>query len=303
MRAWFLANALVSPVDGVVLSGRPRKVVAESLNTGMESLNADDRQAARLRRFSKVRPESMAGTVSVLRSPGRNHYHSLVDNLARVCAFGLPQLTSTPVDILYNGPLTPVERFVLDRLRPPGVTLRPLASEGLVRAERLVLPTFPAWRYSGWLPSWYRDRLREALRPDRPSRRSERIYIVRRRARRLTNEDELLRRLGRHGFRPVELEGLTFPEQVELFHDAEAVVAAHGAGLTNLLFADRALVVEISPTPFVFPHYLMMSLSLGHHHRSVLGTRTTRWEAFDADTAAVEEEFVTGLESLGDPGD
>jgi hypothetical protein len=35
----------------------------------------------------------------------------------------------------------------------------------------------------------------------------------------------------------------------------------------------------------------------------VLGTRTTRWEAFDADTAAVEEEFVTGLESLGDPGD
>ena len=118
MRAWFLANALVSPVDGVVLSGRPRKVVAESLNTGMESLNADDRQAARLRRFSKVRPESMAGTVSVLRSPGRNHYHSLVDNLARVCAFGLPQLTSTPVDILYNGPLTPVERFVLDRLRP-----------------------------------------------------------------------------------------------------------------------------------------------------------------------------------------
>jgi capsular polysaccharide biosynthesis protein len=231
----------------------------------------------------------------LLFSPGRNYYHSLVDNLARVCAFGLPPLASTHVEILFNGPLTPVEQQVLDRLRPANVSLRPLSSAGLVRAEHLVLPSFPAWRYSGWLPPWYRDRLRDAFVPDRPPRRSERVYIVRRGSRSLTNERELLERLDRHGFRPVELETMSFLQQVELFYDAEAVVAAHGAGLTNLLFANQALVVEISPTPFVFPHYALMSLSLGHHHRFVFGTRGTRWEEFAPDVSAVEHELVEGL--------
>jgi len=251
-----------------------------------------------LRRLAQPRPPSVSGAASLLFSPNRNYYHSLVDNLARVCALGLSPLASTGVEVLYSEPLTAVERHVLDRMRPPNVSLRPLPSPGLVRAEHLVLPSFPAWRYSGWLPSWYVNQLRRALLPDRPPRRSERVFIVRRGLRRLTNEEDLLRRLDRHGFRPVELERLPFPQQVELFYDAEAIVAAHGAGLTNLLFAERALVVELSPTRCVFPHYVLMSMSLGHHHRLVLGTRQTRWEEFEADPSAVEHEFVAGLEFL-----
>jgi hypothetical protein len=75
-------------------------------------------------------------------------------------------------------------------------------------------------------------------------------------------------------------------------------VAAHGAGLTNLLFADHALVVEISPTQFVFPHYALMCRALGHHHRFVLGTRATRWEAFETQPGLVEDEVVAGLEHV-----
>jgi len=298
VQAWFVPDALVAPSNGVVLTGRSRRIAAESVNTGQESLNSGQAQDHLLRRITRLRPTSTSGTVSLLFSPGRNYYHTLVDNLARVCAFGLPPLSSTDVELLYDGPLTPVERELLDRLLPPNVSLRPSESKGLVRVEQLVLPGFPAWRYSGWLPPWYRDQLRDALVPDRAPRRSERLYIVRRGSRSLTNERELLERLDRHGFRPVELEGMSFLQQVELFHDAEAVVAAHGAGLTNLLFANRALVVEISPTRFVFPHYAMMSLSLGHQHRFVFGTRGTRWEEFAADVPAVEHELVDGLASM-----
>ncbi len=297
MRAWFLSGTLVAPADGVVLAGRWRNAVAESLNTGPESLNMGQEQTLRLvRRLSQPRPTFVDGTSTLLFSPNRNYYHSLVDNLARLGGLGLPGLASTQVKAVYYQPLTAVERYVLDRIRPPNVSLEPLASQALVRAETFVLPTFPAWRYSGWLPQWYLDQLRTALLPDRPSRRSERLYIVRRGHRRVTNEDDLLRTLGRHGFRPVQLETLPFPEQVELFYDAEAVVAAHGAGLTNLLFADKALVVELSPTRLVFPHYVLMSNSLGHHHRFVLGTRATRWEEFETDPARVEDEVVAGLD-------
>jgi capsular polysaccharide biosynthesis protein len=304
MRAWFLSDTLVAPADGVGLAGRWRNTVAESLNTGPESLNMGQEQTLRLvRRLGQPRPSSLSGTSTLLFSPNRNYYHSLVDNLARLCGLGLPSLASTQVKAVYHEPLTAVERYVLDRIRPPNVSLEPLASQALVRAETFVLPTYPAWRYSGWLPRWYLDQLRTALLPDRPSRRSERLYIVRRGHRRVTNEEDLLRTLGRHGFRPVQLEMLPFPEQVELFHDAEAVVAAHGAGLTNLLFADKALVVELSPTRLVFPHYVLMSNSLGHHHRFVLGTRATRWEEFETDPAKVEEEVMAGLEVVGGPSE
>ncbi len=299
MQAWFLPNALIAPADGLVLSRWSRRIVAESINTGVESLNSGPEQSVRLRRLLQLRPSSVTETASLLFSPGRNYYHSLVDNLARVCAFGLSPLSSDHVEVLYNGPLTAVERLVLDRIRPPNVSLRPLSTDRLVRAERLALPTFPAWRFSGWLPSWYVTRLRQALVPDRPPRRSERLYVVRRGARRVTNEEELLRTLNRHGFRPVQLEHLSFLEQVELFYDAEAVVAPHGAGLTNLLFANTALVVEIFSTQYVYPHYVMMARSLGHEYRFVLGARTTRWEDFETDPSSVESEVVAGLEMLG----
>jgi capsular polysaccharide biosynthesis protein len=300
VRTWFLPDALVAPGDGILLAGRSRRVVAEALNTGAESLNAGHDQSGRLRRLAGLRPSPVGGNTALFFSPGRNHYHTLVDNLGRIGAFGLPPLASTEVDVLYTEPLTAVERFVLDRIRPPNVSMRALDSKCLVRAERLVLPAFPAWRYSGWLPPWYLDRLRGALLPDRPPRRSERLYIVRRGLRAMTNEKELVERLHRHGFRPVELETLTFAEQVELFYDAEAIVAAHGAGLTNLLFARRALVVEIAPARFVFPHYLLMSTSLGHHHRFVLGTGPNRWEDFEADLTGVEHELEAGLAFVRD---
>jgi hypothetical protein len=62
-------------------------------------------------------------------------------------------------------------------------------------------------------------------------------------------------------------------------------------------------VVELSPTPLVFPHYVLMSNSLGHHHRFVLGNRATRWEEFEADPAKVEDEVVAGLEVVGGRSD
>jgi capsular polysaccharide biosynthesis protein len=192
-------------------------------------------------------------------------------------------------------------QFLMDRLRPPNVTFRALDSSDLVRVEESVFPTFPAWTFSGWLPNWYVTQLRQALLPDRPSRRSERIYIVRKGSRRLVNQDELLDRLRRHGFRPVALEELSFEEQIRLFHDAEAIVATHGAGLTNLLFATNALVVEIFPTVSVFPHFLLLAASLDHQYRYVLGTNTDnteKQEDFETDALAVEREVVIGLEAL-----
>ncbi len=73
------------------------------------------------------------------------------------------------------------------------------------------------------------------------------ILITRRNAvqRRILNEDELVRRFPQ--LQSVALEDLSFSEQVALFARARTVIATHGAGLTNLLFARAPLVIELYP--------------------------------------------------------
>ena len=80
-----------------------------------------------------------------------------------------------------------------------------------------------------------------------------RIYISRRltQHRRMLNEDEFVAELSRLGFVVVVLESLSFAAQVDLFSNAEVVVGAHGAGLTNLVFSRNCkLAVEILSSGF-----------------------------------------------------
>ena len=77
-----------------------------------------------------------------------------------------------------------------------------------------------------------------------------RIYVSRKMAvrRHLSNEDEFMPLLRKHNFRKVYLEQMTIMEQVELFRTASHVIAAHGAGLTNVLFAPaETRILEIRP--------------------------------------------------------
>ncbi len=77
-----------------------------------------------------------------------------------------------------------------------------------------------------------------------------RIYISRELAvrRHLSNEYEFMPLLRKHNFRKVYLEKMTIIQQVELFRRASHIIAAHGAGLTNILFAPKdARILEIRP--------------------------------------------------------
>ena len=78
----------------------------------------------------------------------------------------------------------------------------------------------------------------------------KRIYISRKLAvkRHLTNENQFLPLLKKHKFRKVYLEKLSILEQVELFRSASHIIAAHGAGLTNVLFAPADVkILEVRP--------------------------------------------------------
>jgi hypothetical protein len=89
------------------------------------------------------------------------------------------------------------------------------------------------------------ERLRAAVDVEDDDPR--RLYVSRADAadRRVRNEDELLDTLDAYGFERLVPGEHSFEEQVRRFANAEFVVGPHGAGLTNLIFAEEATLVEL----------------------------------------------------------
>lgn len=136
----------------------------------------------------------------------------------------------------------------------------------------------------------------------------KRIFISRADAevRRVTNEAEIMERLGPLGFERVVCEHLSFGEQIALFASAEAVVAPHGAGLANIAFCrEGAVVVELSHQLFqASAVYSFPALSnlFGHRHGVVIGMAEkpgVPMRAESMDFRVGPDAIVAMLEELG----
>ena len=112
---------------------------------------------------------------------------------------------------------------------------------------------------------WLRQRFYSNLPPESSLSCSPRVYISRPQSagRHVINEDEVLQALAPWGFKTYTLEKMSFAHQVRLFSQAEMVVAPHGAGLANIVFAENLSgVIEIFGA-CVNPLYFRLSKALG----------------------------------------
>ena len=104
-------------------------------------------------------------------------------------------------------------------------------------------------------------------------RARRRLYISRRHAhhRRIVNETEVVTYLLGHGFEVHELEDYGYQEQISLFADASVVVGPHGAGHTNMLFAQPGMVLVDILGSLVNKCFHNMALTLGDDYWYILG--------------------------------
>ena len=113
--------------------------------------------------------------------------------------------------------------------------------------DLLMVPSFHG--APGNIPPWAIEFLRKQFLTSLPLPSSKRrIYVSRSRAsgRRIANEEEILPILASRGFVRIELEEISLSAQIALFSEAEAVVAPHGAGLTNLIWcAPQTKILEV----------------------------------------------------------
>jgi hypothetical protein len=129
------------------------------------------------------------------------------------------------------------------------------ADDGLVEFENLIFADNSGFRHVNH-PAYNCDsdllpNLRHQLMPQTPlSNIKRRLYVPRRHNRVVINEQILVEKLQAYGFEILVTDLMTWPDQIKAFSEAEAVVAPHGAALTNLLFAPAGCkVLELFP-PF-----------------------------------------------------
>lgn len=108
-----------------------------------------------------------------------------------------------------------------------------------------------------------------------PDQLPDRVYVSRADAtrRQVINEEEVMAALAHRGFERVVLSELSIPMQAAIFEGAEVIVAPHGAGLTNLTFADDPVVVELFKEGDIRGQYYQLAaiLDFEYHYRVVDG--------------------------------
>lgn len=195
-----------------------------------------------------------------------NYYHWVAELLPK--ALGI---TSAGIDlnsfdhIIVNSTGCRFQRETLELL---GIPFGKLVSSGnqttrFLTCDHLHVPTHTCYVFP---PRWALDLLRERILPVERVSPKRRIYVSRSDAnhRNIVNEKDVEALLERYGFETVRLASLSVQQQAILFSSATAIVSVHGAGLTNLAFANKGCkIIEIFASSYVMPFYWGIATTLG----------------------------------------
>jgi len=192
-----------------------------------------------------------------------NYHHWLIDCLARLWHLrDLPQIWQLPLLI------PPPVAFHSASLAAMGLLPSQFVSSpnGLTRVGQLIIPT--NGNFSPRQLTWVADSILRGLGIGRP-RPHRRIFVSRADAseRRLVNENRLRSSLEQAGFETVVGSQMSFAEQVRQFSEAALIVGAHGAGLTNAIFAPPgATLIDLHPRDTVNHCFWLQTSAIGQRY-------------------------------------
>jgi capsular polysaccharide biosynthesis protein len=221
--------------------------------------------------------QQIEGLVAVLSGlSGNVYFHWMVDILPRLELLRQSGIKFDQIDwFLVNSYQAPFQRETLTRLGIPEFKILESDQFPHIQAQQLVVPSFAG--HKGWLQPWAIDTLRRWFLPKSQNsgvNYPERIYVSRgdARYRRILNEKEVIETLLPWGFVTVQLETLSFTEQVALFTQAKVIMGAHGSGLTNILFCQPGTqVIEFMSPHYNRHYYWVISQYLGLEHYCLTG--------------------------------
>ena len=217
---------------------------------------------------------SIEGTVVLLAGLTQDlYFHWMLDvlprwNLVQRSGIGLSQ-----IDRIVVSDRLPFQRETLDRLEIPAAKILSIPNQQ-IQAKRLIVPSYPA--APAWMPRWACDWLRQTFLPDQTTsgKPATRLYISRSEttSRRIRNEAAVIELLQPYGFQCITLESLSVQAQADLLASTAIVIAAHGGGLTNLVFCrPETKVIELFSPRYVYPCYWWVSNLMDLQYAYLIG--------------------------------
>ncbi len=201
-------------------------------------------------------------------------FHWMIESLPRMALLSeyMPLLDGVFIP-------SPVQKFHRESLEALGLDqnkLIPVDVNSHYQPERLFVPrTFSMYNPPRWMHRWFKEKYISGGGCNGSERSPKRrIYISREDApaRRVVNEMEVVACLEKHGFDVVTLTGHTFLEQAKLFNDADIIVAAHGAGLSNTVFCKKGTkIIEILPPRWMAPCFMVLASSAECDYKHIVG--------------------------------
>jgi capsular polysaccharide biosynthesis protein len=208
----------------------------------------------------------------------KNYYHWIMESIGRLVIVDTEELKKYKIIIDLKSPKFAVDSLInlLDINRKNIV----LKKNKRLKISNVLIPSFPHTQDQSTLrTNIYNPSVIQKINSISKSKTSltsvKRNFIISRKKttqRRIINTDIILEKHIDKDFEIVFLEDLSFIEQMQLFRNAGIVIATHGAGLTNLIFSEKPIIVEFFPTnrynrdafyfhqissELKFPHYII----------------------------------------------
>jgi capsular polysaccharide biosynthesis protein len=220
--------------------------------------------------FKKIRPPVfVAGTTAVVATAlSAGYAHWLLEELPRLLVLGAEEFAT----VIAHG-TSQFSREALTRLSLSAKVLEPrryshFGCERLLVPSLISPPGFPSRRVGRLLTDFTAD-----LGGQQRAGFGDRLYLSREKARRrrVTNDTELWDWLRPRGFVKLCAEELTWSEQIEVFRRAKVIVAAHGAGLANIVFCQPGTkIVEFFNRSYVNGCYWRLASIQGLDYRPIV---------------------------------
>ena len=178
-----------------------------------------------------------------------NYYHDLLDNL--------PAIYASIVSKMQGDILLPFRRQELMSYLEYSINMLEKLAEKYDR--RIVFMDDPVLiknatflnigRSAKFATQIFKTILSNSVNPSLNSKEKfdDKIYISRKKSlnRPLLNEQEVEDLFSKFGFKIIVAEDYSFLEQYQLFKHAKVVAGPHGAGLTNILFGNASILIEL----------------------------------------------------------
>jgi capsular polysaccharide biosynthesis protein len=264
-----LANAFVTHQGGYITRNSH---LIEEFSQYFDYPIEEHRYLHSLRLFRKIRKINQP-IVSLTGMGQYNYHHWWMDILPK---FHLMRTYGEiPSGSLYYVEASkPFQRETLGYLGIEPSSLLNSRETQIIKTQHLIAasPRSPRQKPDQWAVTW----LRTTFSPFAKSSHGQPqcILISRKRAknRGFTNEDQIVDCLAPLLPVVVDLEDLTVAEQIGLFAGARWIIAPHGAGLTNLLFArSDCRVIELFGSIKINDCYRHLAESVGCSHTFLLG--------------------------------